>query len=528
MRFRRSSAILLVAAATLVACSSSSAPTASDDVVDGSDLTLADVRRAIAANGASWSAGANTVTALPRAARTGMLGVPMSEVSEERVTILEESTNENDRVDLPAAFDWRDRDGKNFVSPMLNQGRCGSCVAFAAVATFETQLNIAANDTSSPWQLSPQYLFSCGGGGCGFGWMPESASRFLVNKGVTDNACMPYASGAHGDDIRCNTACTNASQRVMKPIGYARPSSGGASVPAVKRALLKGPLMASMVVYDDFMFYTGGVYKHVTGARAGGHAVSIVGWNDEHQSWVVRNSWGTGWGANGYFEIAWGDVSGVGERTWSLEVPPPGPYVTFSELRDGEVLSGTKSFAFSTQSVEGSTLSWTLVRGASEIVTSGRDSLDTRSVPDGTYTLRPQAATGTSTIAGPPRLVHVLNGKLNGRLSFRNINAGQVLTGTAKFDVAMISSPIPATKAGWTITNAAGEVIVNKEIGSTGALMSLGWNTTRWPNGTYTIAVTAGAGTQSLPAASIVVSVNNPNAPPTPTPAPIPTTPINQ
>jgi hypothetical protein len=524
MRLRRSSAILLVVAASLVACSSSSTPTAADEMVEGSELTLADVQRAIAARGAKWTAGANTVTALPRPARAGMLGVPMSEISEERVTILEESANENDRVDLPAAYDWRDRDGKNFVSPTLNQGRCGSCVAFAAVATFETQLNIAANDTSSPWQLSPQYLFSCGGGGCGFGWMPESAARFLVNRGVTDNACMPYSSGAHGDDIRCNTACTNATERVMKPIGYARPSSGGASVPAVKRALLKGPLMASMVVYDDFMFYTGGVYKHVTGSRAGGHAVSIVGWNDEHQSWVVRNSWGQGWGANGYFEIAWDDISGVGERTWSLEVPPPGPYVTFSELRDGEVLSGTKPIAFSTQAVGGSALSWTLVRGVSEVVANGRDSLDSTTVPDGTYTLRPHAGT----VDGPPRLVHVLNGKLAGQLSFRNIAAGQVLRGTAKFDVAMVSSPIPATKAAWTITNSAGKVIVNREIGSTGALMSLGWNTTRWPNGSYTIAVTAGAGTQSLPTASIAVSVDNPNAPPTPTPAPIPTTPINQ
>jgi C1A family cysteine protease len=363
MRLRRSPAVLLVVATSLVACSSSSTPTASDDIASGSDLTLADVQRAIAARGAKWIAGTNQVTALPQAGRAGMLGVPMSEISEERVTIVEETANEDFRVELPAAYDWRERDGKNFVSPMLDQGRCGSCVAFAAVATYETQLNIAASDTSSPWQLSPQYLFSCGGGGCGFGWMPEAAARFLVNKGVTDNACMPYTSGAHGDNVRCNTACTNASERVMKPIAYARPTTGGASIPAVKRALLKGPLMASMVVYDDFMFYAGGVYKHVAGARAGGHAVSIVGWNDERQSWIVRNSWGARWGVNGYFEIAWDDdATGVGERTWSLEVPPPGPYVTFYELRDGEVLSGKKPLSFSTQAVGSAPLSWTLLR----------------------------------------------------------------------------------------------------------------------------------------------------------------------
>jgi len=520
---RRSTAVLFFVAASVVACSSSSAPTVADEVVDA-DLSLADVERAIAASGAKWRARTSNVTSMSKAARAGLLGVPVTELSDERVTILEESATEEDRVELPPAFDWRERDGKNFVSPMLDQGRCGSCVAFAAVATFETQLNIAANDTSSPWQLSPQYLFSCGGGGCSFGWMPEAAARFLVNKGVTDNACMPYTSGAHGDNVRCNTACTNASERVVKPIGYARPTTGGASIASVKRALLKGPLMASMVVYDDFMFYAGGVYKHVTGSRAGGHAVSIVGWNDERKSWVVRNSWGPGWGTNGYFEIAWDDdATGVGERTWSLEVPPPGPYVTFAELRDGEVLSGTKALSFGTQAVGDAPLSWSLVRGASNVVATGQDAFDTTTVADGTYTLRPHAG---KAVDGPPRLVHVLNGKLTGQLSFRSLKPGQVLTGTAKFDVVMTSSPVPATKASWTITNAEGKVIVNRDIANTGALMSLGWNTKRWPNGAYTIAVSAGAGSQSLPPARVAVTVENPKGPsPAPTPAPIPTTP---
>jgi len=60
------------------------------------------------------------------------------------------------------------------------------------------------------------------------------------------------------------------------------------------------------------MSYTGGVYVHTTGSVLGGHAVKIVGWGNESGTnyWIVANSWGTGWGENGYFRIAW-DQCGI-------------------------------------------------------------------------------------------------------------------------------------------------------------------------------------------------------------------------
>ena len=71
------------------------------------------------------------------------------------------------------------------------------------------------------------------------------------------------------------------------------------------------------------MFYGGGIYKYVSGSIMGGHAVTIVGYNDEKNYWIVKNSWGEDWGEDGYFRIDYDDVSGVGRSGYKLEVASP-------------------------------------------------------------------------------------------------------------------------------------------------------------------------------------------------------------
>ena len=73
---------------------------------------------------------------------------------------------------------------------------------------------------------------------------------------------------------------------------------------------MKGPLVTTMTVYEDFFDHKSGVYKHTTGKLAGGHAVSIVGYDDKDQAWIIRNSWGPDYGDNGYVKIAYDDDSG--------------------------------------------------------------------------------------------------------------------------------------------------------------------------------------------------------------------------
>jgi hypothetical protein len=73
----------------------------------------------------------------------------------------------------------------------------------------------------------------------------------------------------------------------------------------ITAALQTAPASGSLMIYEDFMRYNGGVYHHVSGAQQGGHAIEIVGYGGTGASsyWLVKNSWGPRWGTNGFFKI---------------------------------------------------------------------------------------------------------------------------------------------------------------------------------------------------------------------------------
>jgi hypothetical protein len=74
----------------------------------------------------------------------------------------------------------------------------------------------------------------------------------------------------------------------------------------MKQALIDhGPLIICISVWEDFMWYLRGVYHHRWGPRVGGHVVTIVGYNDSQQCWIVKNSWGTKWGEDGWFRMSY-------------------------------------------------------------------------------------------------------------------------------------------------------------------------------------------------------------------------------
>jgi C1A family cysteine protease len=227
---------------------------------------------------------------------------------------------------VPQHFDWRDKDGYNWVTSVKDQGGCGSCVAFAVVGATEIQYRIAYNNPTWNLDLSEQHLFSCGGGSCAVGWTFSSALNYLKNSGTPDEGCFPYQS-RDGADRSCSTTCPDWQSRTYKINGW-NWNAAGPSV--IETALMDGPAVAAFTVYEDFFSYNGGVYHHTWGGAVGGHAVVIVGYDIPGQYWIVKNSWGTNWGDHGYFSIGFGE-GGIDAWTTSTTVRAPTPYaVTFN------------------------------------------------------------------------------------------------------------------------------------------------------------------------------------------------------
>lgn len=223
---------------------------------------------------------------------------------------------------LPAHFDWRNYNDKNFLPQSPHQGSCGSCVSFASIAALEGQLNIACGTPERSFNLSRQFFFSCGGGLCKQGWKLSSAMTFLQDSGVPDTPCMPYGS-SEGSDIQCSNACSDYKSRTIDGLTTIKVTTGYINVDAIKQALLRGPLVANMILYEDLEFYRDGVYRHVEGNKLGNHAIVLAGWNDADNSWIVMNSWGPQWGQGGFFKVARDDVSLPGRYTWSIDVQRP-------------------------------------------------------------------------------------------------------------------------------------------------------------------------------------------------------------
>lgn len=298
---------------------------------DGISLTA--IRTALDQEGDPWEAGVTSLTALPPDEQQLRLGVkpPPGQPGIKEVAQRSEQQRQQLRaqaladVGAPAAYDLRNVDGKNYVTPITDQQSCGSCVAFAVVATLESRLRVQREDPNLAVNLSEAQLFFCHGRArgvnCDTGWWPQEALEDIKTKGIVDEACYPY-NLANRD---CSGLCTNAAERSIKISGFTELTSKPAEIKTWISSK-KGPVSACFIVYQDFFSYKSGVYRHVTGGEAGGHAVAIVGYDDNAGCWICKNSWGPNWGEQGFFRIAYGDcgidswlnhgVDGVANTGW--------------------------------------------------------------------------------------------------------------------------------------------------------------------------------------------------------------------
>lgn len=207
---------------------------------------------------------------------------------------------------LPASFDWRSQGAG--LPPIRNQGNCGSCWAFASVGALECAIQVKGGGSRN---LSEQWLVSCNrsGWGCGGGWFAHD--YHVLNAGLTDRHGQngaPYETDFSYQSTDASCGGPYPHRYWIRDWSYIGSQSGTPSVDQIKQAILTyGPVACAIYVGDAFQAYSGGIYNF-NDARTINHAVVLVGWNDNNGEgyWILRNSWGTGWGEGGYMRIRYG------------------------------------------------------------------------------------------------------------------------------------------------------------------------------------------------------------------------------
>jgi C1A family cysteine protease len=283
---------------------------ANDDSID-----VAALQTTLAQAGASWTAGESTVSTLSAEERLLRLGaVPPEDTigfDERERSAAANAYARGAPAAMPSSVNLA-----NYEHPIRNQGSCGSCVAFGTIATIEGTARLDAKDPNLAVDYSEAHLFYCHakaeGRNCGNGWWPDKALDALRDKGVVDEACFPYTPG----DQNCNV-CADADHRTYKINAW---KHVGGTDEMKDWLATKGTLVGCLKVYDDFFGYRSGVYRHTTGDFAGGHCISIVGYDDNERAWRGKNSWGTTWGEQGFFRIGYGEC-GIDSEMWGVELP---------------------------------------------------------------------------------------------------------------------------------------------------------------------------------------------------------------
>jgi C1A family cysteine protease len=243
----------------------------------------------------SFTMAANEFTDLTfaefHAGYTGLLNRPVSPYMR--------SQNAPEETGLAAPLDSLDWRTKGAVTPIKNQGQCGSCWAFSTTGSVEGVHQISTGTLVS---LSEQQLVDCAGSagnqGCNGGLMDYAFEWIISNKGICTEAAYPYT----GVDGRCKTGCAPAATIS----GYKDVTSG--SEAALKTAVSMNPVSVAIEADQSaFQFYSGGVFSAACGTQLD-HGVLAVGYGTQgaQNYWIVKNSWGTSWGEAGYIRMVMG------------------------------------------------------------------------------------------------------------------------------------------------------------------------------------------------------------------------------
>ena len=226
---------------------------------------------------------------------------------------------------LPAAWDWRNVSGINYVSWTRNQHipqYCGSCWAHGTTSALADRINILRNATFPQIALSPQAIINCDAGGDCNGGNPLGVYEFGNQHGIPEESCQNYVA-ADGDGKcklieQCKTCwgpappanssgqndCAAVSNFTHWKVSQYGSVSGADKMKA--EIFARGPIGCGIDATSKLEAYTGGVFSQWKMFALVNHEISVVGWGVEEDGteyWIGRNSWGTYWGEEGFFRI---------------------------------------------------------------------------------------------------------------------------------------------------------------------------------------------------------------------------------
>jgi len=212
---------------------------------------------------------------------------------------------QKEKVTLPSSFDWKD---KGMVTPVKDQGQCGSCWDFSATETIESVCALAGYPLDT---LSEQQILDCDtvDGGCDGGW-PYDAYQYVISAGgLETEADYPYS--AQDGQCQFNHA------EIECPVTKWEYVTQSQDENAMQSFLYSNSPLSVCVDAETWQDYTAGVITPDSGCGDSiDHCVQITGWQqmDGMKVWNVRNSWGTNWGMNGYLYVEIGsDVCAIAE-----------------------------------------------------------------------------------------------------------------------------------------------------------------------------------------------------------------------
>jgi cathepsin L len=200
---------------------------------------------------------------------------------------------EFDTSALPSSVDWRT---KGVVTGIKNQGQCGSCWSFSTTGSVE---GAHAINTGTLVSLSEQNLVDCstaeGNQGCDGGLMTDAFQYIISNGGIDTESSYPYTA----EDGTCQYNAANCGSTLAT---YTNVVSGSES--SLQQSVVLGPTSVAIdASHNSFQMYSGGVYYDPNCSSTQlDHGVLAVGYGSTggQDYWIVKNSWGSGWGMSGY------------------------------------------------------------------------------------------------------------------------------------------------------------------------------------------------------------------------------------